>query len=119
MQTDYLIIGSGIAGALLSYELIQNGASVVVADHNDELPKASRVAGAVINPLNISKWNFVKDHERYIREALLTYTAIEKLLNIHILHRHTNKKNCRRGAFNTVHRSNYDFSFYNPDLAYI
>lgn len=89
MQTDYLIIGSGIAGALLSYELIQNGASVVVADHNDELPKASRVAGAVINPLNISKWNFVKDHERYIREALLTYTAIEKLLNIHILHRHS------------------------------
>lgn len=89
MQTDCLIIGSGIAGALLSYELIRNGASVVVADHNDELPKASKVAGAVINPLNISKWNFVRDHEQYIREALLTYTAIEKLLNIHILHRHS------------------------------
>jgi len=89
MQTDYLVIGSGIAGALLSYELIQNGASVVVADHNDAFSKASRVAGAVINPLNISKWNFVKDHERYIRESLLTYAAIEKFLNIHILHRHS------------------------------
>lgn len=88
MQTDYLIIGSGIAGTLLSYELTRNGASVIVTDHG-EFPKASRVAGAVINPLNISKWNFVKDHERYIREALLTYTAIEKLLNIHILHRHS------------------------------
>ena len=89
MQTDYLIIGSGIAGALLSYELIQSGASVVVADHNDKLSKASRVVGAVINPLNLSTWNFVKDHEQYIREALLTYTAIEKFLNIHILHRHS------------------------------
>ena len=89
MQTDYLVIGSGIAGSLLSYELVQNGASVVVADHNDGSLKASCVAGAVINPLNISKWNFVKDHEQYIHQALLTYTGLEKLLNIEVLHRHS------------------------------
>jgi len=89
MQTDYLIVGSGIAGTLLSYELIRNGASVVVADHDDGGTMASRVAGAVLNPLNIPKWNFVKDHELYIPEALLTYTGIEKFLNIHILHRHS------------------------------
>lgn len=50
MQVDYLIVGQGICGTLLSWEFSKRGLSFLVLDDND--PNASsRVAAGMINPV--------------------------------------------------------------------
>lgn len=46
---DYLIIGQGLAGSLLAWELIQRGCKVVIVDNGQE--NASQVAAGLINPI--------------------------------------------------------------------
>jgi len=55
-MTDFLIIGQGLAGSLLAWELIQRGCKVVVVDNGRE--SASQVAAGLINP--ITGMRFVK-----------------------------------------------------------
>ena len=55
-MVDFLIIGQGLAGSLLAWELIQRGCTVVVADNGQE--NASKVAAGLINP--ITGMRFVK-----------------------------------------------------------
>lgn len=50
MKTDFLIIGQGISGTLLSRELMKMGCRVVVADDGN-LSASSRVAGGLVNPV--------------------------------------------------------------------
>ncbi|SEA11599.1 Glycine/D-amino acid oxidase [Arachidicoccus rhizosphaerae] len=49
-QVDVLIVGQGIAGTFLSFELMEAGFSVMVID-NQQGGSASRVASGVINPV--------------------------------------------------------------------
>lgn len=50
MQTDYLIIGQGIAGTVLGYSLLKKGCSIIVV--SDDAPNAaSRVAAGLYNPV--------------------------------------------------------------------
>lgn len=49
MTTDFLIIGQGLAGSLLAWELMQRGCSVLVVDNGNE--NASQVAAGLINPV--------------------------------------------------------------------
>lgn len=46
---DFLIIGQGLAGSLLAWELLIRGCSVLVVDHGQE--NASQVAAGLINPI--------------------------------------------------------------------
>ncbi len=55
-MTDYLIIGQGLAGSLLAWELMQRGCKVVIVDNG--LENASQVAAGLINP--ITGMRFVK-----------------------------------------------------------
>jgi hypothetical protein len=56
MTIDYLIIGQGLAGSLLAWELIQRDCKVVVIDNGKE--NASQVAAGLINP--VTGMRFVK-----------------------------------------------------------
>jgi len=56
MIIDYLIIGQGLAGSLLAWELIHRGCKVVIIDNGKE--NASQVAAGLINP--ITGMRFVK-----------------------------------------------------------
>jgi glycine/D-amino acid oxidase-like deaminating enzyme len=49
MRIDFLIIGQGLAGSLLAWELSQRGASVLVIDNGEE--NASQIAAGLINPV--------------------------------------------------------------------
>ncbi|MBN8786244.1 MAG: FAD-binding oxidoreductase [Terrimonas sp.] len=84
MQTEYLVIGGGIAGTLISYELMKHNRSVVVID-NTSAVKASTVAGAILNPVNIKQWSIAKDYRQYIAEALNSYSALQYLLNVPVI----------------------------------
>lgn len=53
---DFLIIGQGLAGSLLAWELIQRGCKVIIVDNGRE--NASQVAAGLINP--ITGMRFVK-----------------------------------------------------------
>ena len=56
MNIDFLIIGQGLAGSLLAWELIQRDCKVVIIDNGKE--NASLVAAGLINP--ITGMRFVK-----------------------------------------------------------
>jgi glycine/D-amino acid oxidase-like deaminating enzyme len=56
MITDYLIIGQGLAGSLLAWELMQRDCQVIIIDNGKE--NASQVAAGLINP--ITGMRFVK-----------------------------------------------------------
>ena len=85
MQPQYLIIGQGIAGTLLSYMLWKHNRSFLVIDEPHNIPKASLVAGAVINPVNVNQWTVRADHQHYIRTALETYQSMEETLGISLI----------------------------------
>ncbi|MBX3254374.1 MAG: FAD-binding oxidoreductase [Chitinophagaceae bacterium] len=84
-QTQFLVVGLGIAGTLISYELWKAGKDFIVIDDSSESSKASLVAGAVINPVNIHKWEPVALAEAIIPTALETYRSLEVLLNIALM----------------------------------
>lgn len=48
-QVDYLVIGQGLAGSLLSWELIKQGCSIHLIDNQAE--NASQIAAGLINPV--------------------------------------------------------------------
>ncbi|GFO73654.1 glycine oxidase [Bathymodiolus japonicus methanotrophic gill symbiont] len=48
-QVDYLIIGQGLAGSILSWELIKQGCTVHLVDNQQE--NASQIAAGLINPI--------------------------------------------------------------------
>jgi len=56
MDVDFLIIGQGLAGSLLTWELIQRGCNVIIVDNGKE--NASQIAAGLINP--ITGMRFVK-----------------------------------------------------------
>lgn len=84
MNIDYLIVGQGIAGTLLSYELLLAGKKVLVIDAADP-HKSSLVAGAVINPMAGKHWTPSKEAALFIPQAIETYRRLEHLLGIPIL----------------------------------
>jgi len=53
---DYLIIGQGLAGSLLAWELMQRGCKIIIIDNGKE--NASQVAAGLINP--VTGMRFVK-----------------------------------------------------------
>ena len=56
MNIDYLIIGQGLAGSLLAWELIQRNKKVIIVD--DAKENASLIAAGLINP--VTGMRFVK-----------------------------------------------------------
>jgi glycine/D-amino acid oxidase-like deaminating enzyme len=59
MTVDFLIIGQGLAGSLLAWELIQRNCNVMIIDNGKE--NASQIAAGLINPVTGSR--FVKSAE--------------------------------------------------------
>lgn len=49
MNIDFLIVGQGLAGSLLAWQLMQQGCKVIIVDNG--LENASQVAAGLINPI--------------------------------------------------------------------
>jgi glycine/D-amino acid oxidase-like deaminating enzyme len=71
---DFLIIGQGLAGSLLAWELIHRGCKVVIIDNGRE--SASQVAAGLINP--VTGMRFVKsaDVDLLLPTAKHCYTQL-------------------------------------------
>ena len=80
MQLDYLIIGQGICGTFLSWNLLKEGKSVLVIDSSNPYT-ASKAASGVINPVTgrriVRTWMI----EELLPFALHSYTQFGDELN--------------------------------------
>lgn len=79
MHIDYLIVGQGLAGSLLAWELIQRNCKVIIIDNGRE--NASQVAAGLINP--VTGMRFVKSPgvDTFLPSAKSCYLTLEKFFN--------------------------------------
>lgn len=82
---DTIIVGQGICGTLLSFELYKRQKSFVVVDPGHQ-QSASFAASGLINPVTGKR--FVKSwmHDEFVALALNTYREIEQLLEVSLIH---------------------------------
>jgi len=73
---DTLIIGQGLAGSILAWQLIQQGQDVVVLA-DEACPSASRVAAGIFNPLSGQRLLLQKHAELIIPTARRCYRQLE------------------------------------------
>jgi glycine/D-amino acid oxidase-like deaminating enzyme len=80
-KADYLIVGQGIAGTMLSWYLLQAGKKVIVID--DAKPNsASRVAAGIINPVSGRRFEPAWMYDRIYPFARNAYGQLETLLQV-------------------------------------
>ncbi|MEQ1740069.1 MAG: FAD-binding oxidoreductase, partial [Methyloglobulus sp.] len=73
-QTDFLIIGQGLAGSLLAWALMQRGCKVVVVDTGKE--NASLVAAGIVNPITGMRFAKTADVETLLPVAQNYYNQL-------------------------------------------
>ena len=83
-EFDYIIVGQGISGTLLSRCLIEAGKKLIVFDNNYKYA-ASRVAGGVINPVTGKRWVCSWMIDELMPYAETTYRELENELNCSLL----------------------------------
>lgn len=76
MEIDFLIIGQGLAGSLLAWELIQRQQKIIIIDNNKI--NASQVAAGLINP--VTGMRFVKsvDVDQLLPSAISYYLKLSQ-----------------------------------------
>lgn len=84
-NVDFLIVGQGLAGTLLSYELIRRNKSFIVFD-DPEKPKASEVAAGLINPVVFRRMTKSWMVDEAFPQMELTYRGLELLLQTEFYH---------------------------------
>ncbi|HLU88781.1 MAG TPA: FAD-dependent oxidoreductase [Cyclobacteriaceae bacterium] len=86
MEVDFLLVGQGVAGTLLSYRLIEGGKRVHVIDQPQK-NTCSRVAAGLFNPVTgrnlVKTWNA----DIIFPEIVPLYTRLEKELKVKFLHK--------------------------------
>ena len=82
---DYLILGQGIAGSLLAWELIQAGKRVMVID-NGHQHASSKVAAGLINPITGMRVVKSPHTEAWLAAADSLYAQMQERLSIQIRH---------------------------------
>lgn len=84
-EYDFLIIGLGLAGTVLSHELIQKGNRVFVFDDNEK-NSSSRVAGGMFNPVVFKRMTKAWRSGDFLPIALKFYHKMEEHLEHKLVH---------------------------------
>ncbi|HYK55418.1 MAG TPA: FAD-dependent oxidoreductase, partial [Flavisolibacter sp.] len=84
MQVDYLIIGQGICGTMLSWFLHKEGKSFIVIDNNNE-HSSSKIAAGIINPITGRRYVTTWMIEDVMPFAMQTYKEIGSYFNDHFV----------------------------------
>ena len=121
MNKDFLIIGQGLAGSLLAWELIQRGCNILIVDNGQE--NASQIAAGLINP--VTGLRFVKSSEVDILlpAAQRCYSELAKFFQhdfynekpmLRLFRSTEEAKNCLK-RLNNPDYQNYLGDFYPPE----
>ncbi len=84
-STEILIVGHGLAGSLMAWELQQAGIDFMVM-HAPKTHRSSDVAGGLFNPLMFRKLRLSRMVQDLWPVMQSTYAAIEKHYNVKLLH---------------------------------
>lgn len=76
MLVDFIIVGQGIAGTMLSLALMQRGASVVVMDEKRKFPGSSSMAGGLIHPYRGKTFQYDERYAFFVNHAVDTYQQL-------------------------------------------
>ncbi|MDO9107196.1 MAG: FAD-binding oxidoreductase [Methylovulum sp.] len=76
MTIDFLIVGQGLAGSLLAWELLGRGCTVVIVDNGTE--NASQIAAGLINPVTGMRLVKAADIDYLLPAAKHGYTRLAK-----------------------------------------
>lgn len=82
---DIAIIGRGLAGATLSFELIKRGIQHSIYDV-PTLSSSSKVAAGLINPIVLKRLKMVQEADKYIDLLPQYYAKLESLTNSKFYH---------------------------------
>jgi len=79
IETDILVIGSGITGALIAWQLINEGKEVVLVDRRDVCNGSSAVSTALLQyEIDVPLHQLIK--QRSVETALSSYRNCEKAI---------------------------------------
>lgn len=84
MQVDYLIIGQGICGTMLSWFLHKEGKTFIVIDNNNE-NTSSRIAAGIINPVTGRRYVTTWMIEDLVFFAQQSYTELGTYLETDLI----------------------------------
>ena len=85
MQVDYLIIGQGICGTMLSWFLHKEGKTFLVIDDNNE-NSSSKIAAGIINPVTGRRYAYTWMIDEVMPFAIQCYEEVEKFLDIKLVY---------------------------------
>jgi glycine/D-amino acid oxidase-like deaminating enzyme len=83
MQVDYLIVGQGICGTMLSWFLYKEGKTFVVLDN--DAASSSSIAAGIINPVTGRRYVTTWMAEELMSFAMDTYTEMGTYLNSRLI----------------------------------
>ena len=84
MRKKFLILGQGLAGTCLSWQILEQGSSFLIADKEEE-KTSSRIAAGMISPLSGKKLHISWEIEKFYPYAIRFYRNLEKKLNQNFL----------------------------------
>lgn len=83
---DYLIVGQGLAGSLLAWELMERGKKRVLVVDNEDPHAASRVAAGLINPVTGQRLVKTQSVDIFLPVAVSYYEQLEAAFNCRFYH---------------------------------
>lgn len=83
-ETDYIVVGCGLAGIAFCEQLRQHDKSFVVFDNHSQ--QSSRVAAGLYNPVVLKRFTSVWNAKSQLEFALPKYAQLEALLNVQLNH---------------------------------
>jgi len=84
-KVDYIIVGLGIAGTWLSYELLERGKSIIVINQDAEQTSSKKAAG-LYNPITGRKMVKTWRADDLFHDLEKRYQTLETLTGEHFLH---------------------------------
>lgn len=85
MQVDYLIIGQGICGTMLSWFLHKEGKTFLIIDDNNE-NSSSKIAAGIINPVTGRRYAYTWMIDEVMPFAVQCYEELENSLDLKLVH---------------------------------
>lgn len=85
MNTDFLIVGQGLAGSLLAWHFLEAGKRVLVVDR-DEPETSSKVAAGLVTPLAGSRFHLPEGLGERLDYARSFYWRLEEKAGLELFH---------------------------------
>ncbi|MEQ9008330.1 MAG: hypothetical protein RLP12_10630, partial [Ekhidna sp.] len=85
IKVDYIIVGQGLAGSWLAFEMLSRDLSVAIFDE-DKLETSSKKAAGIYNPITGRQMVKTWRADEFFSKLEINYSLLEKKLGSRFLH---------------------------------